>query len=223
MEAPFPSPALALRDRLLDAMLEAAGQQGWNAAALAQAGEAAGLTAGEVELAAPRGAGGLIEAWAARSDAAMAAILGAADLAALKVRERVRLAVRARIETDAAHRDAARRAAAHLALAPAQAARMAWRTADAIWRALGDPSTDGNFYSKRAILSGVFAAVFACWLTDETPGFRRTWDFLDARIENVMQFEKLKAQRLAPMTGLAVAAAVGALARLRYGAEARES
>jgi ubiquinone biosynthesis protein COQ9 len=217
------APALILRERLLGAMLAIAATQGWNSQAVAAAAKAAGLSAGEAALAAPRGAIDLIDAFAAEADRGMAAALARQDLAAMKVRERVTLAVRLRIEATMAHKEAARRAMARLALGSdaAMATRMAWRTADAIWRALGDPSTDGNYYSKRAILAGVFSAVFSVWLIDRTPDSRRTWDFLAARIENVMQFERFKAARLAPL-GAAAETAIGELARWRYRA-AREA
>ena len=96
-----------------------------------------------------------------------------------------------------------------------EAARILWRTADRIWRALGDTSTDENFYTTRAILSGVLASTYARWFTDNTPDHAETWTFLDARIENVMQFEKFKA-RLKPISER-VQEAVGVAARFRYG------
>jgi ubiquinone biosynthesis protein COQ9 len=91
---------------------------------------------------------------------------------------------------------------------------LVWRTADRIWRALGDTSTDGNYYSKRAILSGVIASTYARWFADESPDHEATWTFLDARIANVMQFEKFKAQ-LKPLSE-GVQTAIGVAARFRY-------
>jgi ubiquinone biosynthesis protein COQ9 len=96
-----------------------------------------------------------------------------------------------------------------------EAARLVWRTADRIWRALGDKSSDENFYSKRAILSGVLASTYTRWFADTSPDHADTWSFLDDRIENVMQFEKFKA-RLKPVSE-AARSAVGLAARLRYG------
>ncbi len=208
-------PALALRERLLDAMLDIAPASGWNSAAIAEAAKQAGLSAGQVQIAAPRGPIELIEAFTDRYDKAMAAELAGADLKAMRVRERVALAVRTRIELLAPHKEAARRAAARIALErnPILAGQIAWRTADAIWRALDDQSTDGNFYSKRALLSGVYAGTLGLWLTDLQS--RRAWDFLDARIDNIMTFEKFKATKLAPLGFLGIAA-IGEMAKWRY-------
>jgi ubiquinone biosynthesis protein COQ9 len=75
----------------------------------------------------------------------------------------------------------------------AEGARAIWGTADAIWTALGDTSDDVNWYSKRATLSAVYSATVLYWLGDDSPGHEATRDFLDRRIGDVMQFEKMKA------------------------------
>ena len=51
-----------------------------------------------------------------------------------------------------------------------------------------------NWYTKRATLSAVYGSTVLYWLGDETPGHSATWEFLDRRIDNVMQIEKAKAQ-----------------------------
>jgi ubiquinone biosynthesis protein COQ9 len=135
----------------------------------------------------------------------------------MKIRQRVKAAVQVRLEAQAPYKDAARamtRALANPLRAP-EAARLLWRSADRIWRVLGDVSTDENFYSKRAILSGVLAATYTHWFSDTSEDHESTWAFLDARIENVMQFEKFKAG-LKPVSD-GVQSAVGIAARFRYG------
>jgi ubiquinone biosynthesis protein COQ9 len=57
---------------------------------------------------------------------------------------------------------------------------------------LGDTSRDLNWYSKRATLSAVYGATVLYWLGDESSDRQATWDFLDRRIDQVMQVEKLK-------------------------------
>ena len=124
----------------------------------------------------------------------MAERLAATDLAALRYRDRVALALRVRLEL--ADRELVRRGAALFAL-PAHAAdgaRALWATADAVWTALGDTSRDVNWYSKRATLSAVHGATVLFWLGDESLNHSATWEFLDRRIENVMQFEGAKAR-----------------------------
>jgi ubiquinone biosynthesis protein COQ9 len=211
------APSARFRTRILEAFSAHAARLGWTDAAFKAAAADAGLSEGEAALACPKGAFDLFDAFAARADAAMLERLDELDLGAMKVRQRVRAAVQVRIEAQAPYKEAARamtRALANPLRAP-EAARLLWRTADLIWRALGDSSTDENYYSKRAILSGVLASTYARWFGDESLDNETTWSFLDARIENVMQFEKLKA-RLKPVSE-GVETAVGVAARLRYG------
>lgn len=183
------------RDRLLEAALPHVPFDGWSqatlAAAIADSGLAPGLAAGLF----PRGGIDLAVAYHRRGDRLMAGALAARnDLATLKIRERIALAIRLRLS--GAEREAVRRGAALFAL-PAHAAEGAgliWGTADAIWTALGDPSRDINWYSKRATLSAVYGATVLYWLGDESADHAATWDFLDRRIGDVMSFEKTKAE-----------------------------
>jgi ubiquinone biosynthesis protein COQ9 len=213
-------PARALRDRLLDAALDEAAFTGWNEACVRRAREAAGLSEGEAMLAAPRGGLDLIDAWFDRAERAMErAIIDAP--AGTKVRTKATLAVRARLEAFASHKETLRRAALYLALPPhlPHAARIGWRAADRAWKAMGDPSTDFNYYSKRVILSGVHGATLAYWLQDESEDSAQTWAFLDRRIDNVMSIEKAKAQVGKVLDR--VPDPLGLLTRLRYGRQPR--
>lgn len=169
---------------------------GWTLPTLRKAAEAAGISRDQQRAAFPLGVVDLVTYWIDRRDADMLARIESADLSAMKVRERVTFAVRARLEAIASERMAAQRALSFFALplhAPA-ATRALYGTVDAIWRAVGDTSVDFNFYSKRALLAGVFSATMLRFLSDDTEGFADTWAFLDRRINDVMQIEKLKSQ-----------------------------
>src|SRR5882724_6816303 len=118
------------------------------------------------------------------------------DLAALKTREKVALAIRLRLEANAGNREAIRQALSFLAL-PANAplgAKCLYRTVDAIWYAAGDRATDFSFYTKRALLAGVYSATVLYWLNDKSDGFAETWTFLDRRIADVMKIYALRAR-----------------------------
>ncbi|NWG54243.1 MAG: COQ9 family protein [Hydrogenophilaceae bacterium] len=210
------APSDRFRDQLLDAIAPIAGEMGWTRRAVDAAAQAAKLSQGEAMLAAPRGAIDLMDAFAERADQVMLAELAALDLAAMRIRDKVRAAVVARLRAQFPFKEAAKAMSRALAARPGEAARILWRTADRIWRALNDPSTDGNYYSKRAILAGVLASTYARWFSDDDPDAAATFAFLDARIENVMQFETFKAKRLKPLGEMAEDA-VGFIARLRYG------
>ncbi len=183
------------RSELLAAMLAHVPFDGWSDVSFRAALEDTGLSEAEARAVAPRGALDLAAEFHRRGDAAMLARMAATDLAAMKVRERVTFAVRARIEA-IGDREAVRRGTTLFALPQnaAVGAGLIWGTADAIWTALGDPSDDLNWYTKRAILAGVYSATVLYWLGDDSADHRPTWAFLDRRIADVMSFEKLKAR-----------------------------
>lgn len=193
------------RDRLLAAALPHVMFDGWGEATFRAAAADAGVDLALARLVCPRGALDLAVDYHRTGDRKMVARLMASDLQALRFRERIAAAVRFRLEE--ADRDMVRRGAALLALPQhaAQGAELVWGTADAIWRALGDNSADLNWYTKRMSLSAVYSATVLYWLGDESDGAAATWAFLDRRIEDVMRFEKAKADFRASPWGKALA------------------
>lgn len=188
------------QNRLLEAVLPHVAFDGWSDQTLRQAIAETGITPDAARLAFPRGGIDMALAFHYRADRQLARELaspeGQAELAALKIREKITHAVRRRIEIVADDREAVRRGATLLALPlyTAEGAKALWNTADTIWTACGDASDDFNWYSKRAILSSVYSATLLFWMGDHSSGFQETWSFLDRRIANVMQFEKTKAK-----------------------------
>lgn len=210
------SPFDPIRDAILAETLKAAAFDGFTPLALERAATAAGRSKADLAAAFPGWAIDLLRWWSVKADEAAAAAAGERRDPPMKIREKVAAGVEARLSYLRPHKEAARRAAAYLALplhAP-EAARLVWASADAIWRAMGDPSTDFNFYSKRAILSGVLSSTFARWLADDSADEAATKSFLAARIDNVMQFEKLKAR--VRDSGFDPEGMFGWLAKLRY-------
>ena len=185
-----------LKDDILDAALTHVVFDGWSDATLIAAAEDAGVDIATARALFPRGAVDLAMAFHRRGDAAMVAALAEADLEAMKIREKIIHAVRLRLELMADQKEAVRRGTTLFAMPmhAADGARALWETADAIWTAIGDASTDVNWYTKRMTLSGVYSATVLFWLGDTSEGHMATWGFLDRRIGDVMQVEKLKAQ-----------------------------
>ncbi len=185
------APSDVARERLLDAMLKIAAERGWTEGAMRAAADEAGLSQGEVELACPGGVGDLLEALAVRAANAAEERMAAADVKEMKIRDKVAAGVRAYIAFLDPHKPAMKRAAGspfNLFAGPTAL----WKAADAIWVGLGDKSTDFNWYTKRMTLSAVIGSTLLAWLgTDDEA---EVHEFLDHRIENVMQFEKSKKQ-----------------------------
>jgi ubiquinone biosynthesis protein COQ9 len=179
--------------RVLAAALAHVPFDGWSATTLRAAAADAGVPLALARAVFPRGGVDLAMAYHRRGDAAMVARLGAEDLGALRFRDRIARAVRIRLELS--DRELVRRGTTLFAL-PLHAvdgARALWGTADAIWTALGDTTRDFSWMTKRATLAGVQGATVLFWLGDDSPENHATWDFLDRRIDNVMQIEKAKA------------------------------
>lgn len=185
-----------LKDKVLDAVLAQAPFDGWSRAAIDSAVRAGAITRDEARLAFPGGVIDMIAWHSLRADRQLVEEMERRGVASMKVRERVTLGVRIRLEQNAQHREAIRRALAMLAMPfnGLLASKLLYRTVDAIWYAAGDTATDFNFYTKRALLAGVYSSTVLFWLNDRSENFTATWEFLDRRIEDVMRIEKLKSR-----------------------------
>lgn len=186
----------ALREKLIDAAIAHVPFDGWGDKALSAAATDLDVDALMARNAFPGGAIEMIEFHSLLADRRMVADFEASDAAALKLREKVALAIRLRLQANTANREAIRRALTILALpmnAPL-AARLLYRTVDAVWHAVGDRSTDYNFYTKRMLLSGVYSSTLLFWINDKSADSAETWAFLDRRIADVMQIPKAMAK-----------------------------
>jgi len=198
------SPLDDLQRKVLEVALPQVPFDGWSDSTLRAAGKAVGASEAEVKAAFPRGVLDLVILYADDADRRMVEAMAGVDLKPLKVRERVTLAVRKRIEAVADSKEASRRAAAVFALPQnsIDAMQSVYRTVDAVWKAIGDTSADFNFYTKRALLAGVYTSTMLHWFADQSEGEKDTWAFLDARIANVMEIEKFKATASKFLEGL---------------------
>lgn len=183
-----------IKDRLLDAALPHVAFDGWAPDAFDAAIAETGIAPAVARAMCPRGAVDLAVAFHRRGDDTMVARLAATDMQGVRFRDRIALAVRERLIAVADDKEAVRRGSTLFALPhlAGDGAKLIWGTADRIWTALGDTSEDFNWYSKRATLSGVYGATVLFWLGDDSPDHAQTWDFLDRRIDNVMQIEAVK-------------------------------
>jgi ubiquinone biosynthesis protein COQ9 len=195
-------PDAALRERLADAMGEEAAFDGWSRTAMASAARQLELPVGEADRLFPGGPTQILTYLSERSDLRTVEDMEKEGVANLKVRDRIKQAVRIRLERHGGEREAVRRALGLLSLPfnGPLALKLLYRTVDALWYAAGDTSTDFNFYTKRATLAGVYSSTLLYWLNDRSPGGEATWAFLDRRIDDVMKIEKLKS-RLSGRTG----------------------
>jgi ubiquinone biosynthesis protein COQ9 len=184
-----------MQAQLLAAALPHVAFDGWSETSLRAACQDLSITRQMAALACPRGAIDLAIRFHHDGDEAMQIVLQKTDINAMKIREKITFSVRARLDA-IRDKEAVRRGATLMALPQhaAEGAGLVWGTCDRIWAAIGDSSADVNWYTKRLTLSSVYSATVLYWLGDNSPNHQDTWTFLDRRIENVMQFEKFKAQ-----------------------------
>jgi len=173
-----------------------AGFDGWSEAAVHAAADEMGVDRDVAMLAFKGKAIDMIDAWVEAVDLELASRLTVEKLNAMKIRDRITALLATRLEIMAPDRESLRRALAIMAMPTnlARAAKMGWRSADRMWRLAGDSATDLNHYTKRMTLSAVYGSTLTVFVNDDSENFADTRAFLDRRIDNVMQIEKVKYQ-----------------------------
>src|SRR5438270_10802677 len=190
-----PSPLERMRRELALALGENAVFDGWTQKAVDSAAAQLGLDPVQARLAMPKNSAAMIDVYIKEVDRALEASFTPKRLAAMKIREKIRALVWHRLEIMGPAREAVRRALAILAMPQnlPLALRISWRSADVMWRIAGDTSTDFKHYTKRMSLCAVYGSTLLVWLDDQSEGWSDTAAFLDRRIDDVMKFEKFKA------------------------------
>ena len=181
--------------KLMLAALPNVAFDGWSNSTFVAACREADISERKARLFCPRGALDLAVAFHKWGDDQFEISFKKKSISKLKVREKIKKAVELRIKL-ASNKEAVRRGVVLFALPiyAFEGSRLIWDTADLIWELIGDNSEDYNWYSKRTILSAVYAATVLYWLGDNSEGNEETWHFLDRRIEDVMKFENVKVQ-----------------------------
>lgn len=179
---------------LIEAALPHVAFDGWGPEAFAAAVADTGMEMETARALCPRGAVDLAVGYHKLGDEQMIAAMAAADLSDMRYSEKVAHAIRMRLAA-VDDKEAVRRGSTLFALPHMvpEGAKLIWGTADAIWTALGDTSDDVNWYTKRATLSAVYSSVVLFWLGDDSVDGQATDAFIDRRIADVMQVERVKA------------------------------
>lgn len=178
-----------LRDNLVKAMIFHAGLHGWGRTSLLRAAEDIDISTKEALRAFPdTAARDIIAHMHHLGDRKLQEDLARHDLNILRIREKITLGVRLRLEPWVDARDSLKRAIPVMMspLNSTASAKMIYETVDIIWRAAGDVSVDINFYSKRSLLTGVYLSTLLYWLNDPSEHQEESWQFLERRITQAM-------------------------------------
>lgn len=178
-----------IRATLLEAALPDIAFDGWQDSVLEAACAKTGIDIDVADKALPGGMADLALYFSTWADDKMLAALADHDMSNMRIRDRIALGVRTRLEILAPWKQAVSAAAPALGLSARsfRIPKAIWQTADKIWVAAGDTATDYNRYTKRFLLSGVLTTTTLFWLSDDSDLHGETWAFLDRRIDNVLK------------------------------------
>ncbi len=182
------------RDRLLSAMLTHVMFDGWSEKALAAGLEELDGEVSDAQLLFPGGLKEVAKHFGDYMDRQMLAELAELELEKMPVREKIATGIQIRLQLLAPHRESLRRLLTFLALPGNHftGLQITSQTVDTIWHAIGDTSTDFNYYTKRGLLAGVYGSTILYWLADNSEDFADTRDFLDRRIADVLKIPKIQ-------------------------------
>jgi ubiquinone biosynthesis protein COQ9 len=181
------------REYILKEALKLVPFDGWTSETMAKATGNAGFDAHYERIAFPDGVGELVDFFLRTLDKQMLENLPA-DIQKLRIRDRIELAVKTRLQVAEPYKQAIRKTVSYYATHAISAPQSLWKTVDEMWYAAGDAAADFNHYTKRATLAGVYSSTLLYWLNDRSEGHTDTRQFLSRRIDNVMQFNKFKAK-----------------------------
>lgn len=182
------------REQILKEALKIVPFEGWTNKALVEATTSANLDKQYAKIAFPSGVAELVEFYLRDLDDKMLEELKVHKLDNLKIREKIALAIKIRLEIAEHEKSAIRKTVSYFAI-PCNhfhSMKSIWKTVDAIWYSVGDKSADFNYYTKRSLLAGVYSSTLLYWLNDKSDNHENTWKFLNRRIENVMMINKAK-------------------------------
>lgn len=182
-----------IRDKIIEAVLPDVVFDGWTMTAVEAAAMRAGYDRAMVPAIFPGNLCDVLNHFSDWADRAMLNALAEVDPKDMRVRDRVRCAVLARLEILAPWKDAVKLGLSYWSVPyrAAQGGRAVWRTSDRIWDWAGDTATDYNRYTKRALLSGVISSTMLFWVGRQEDDPEAVRAFLDRRIENIMQLGRI--------------------------------
>ena len=185
-----------LRDKVVLAALTHVPFDGWSNDALVRGAADVDMSPADIDILFPGGSRSAVRHWLLLADRLMLEDVVGTDLGSLRIRDKITLLVRTRLERWTPHREAVRRALA-LSVLPGYAEdglQSGFTTVDAMWRVAGDKATDYNFYTKRGLLAAVYTSTLLVWLDDKSEGCCESWAFLERRIADVMKVPKYQAR-----------------------------
>jgi len=184
----------AIKDKILEHALQHVPFDGWTKVAFESALQDASIKLETGYQLFPKGEADLTLYFHEYGDKKMLEALAETDLGALRYSEKIAEAIWLRVTVVESHQILIKKLMATFLLPVNMlpGTKLVWGTADKIWNFMDDDSEDYNWYTKRMILSGIISSTFLFFIGDHSEGFIDTREFINRRINDVMDFEKLK-------------------------------
>ncbi len=182
------------KNLVLEEFLKLCPLEGWSDEVLKKACLACKVDENFSHLVFENGALDVAEFFSRNIDDEMVKMVEVLDLAQMKIRDKIKESVKIRLNLNLAHKASIKRMISfyYNPKNSSSAIKNCYKTADLIWRTIGDKSTDFNFYSKRAILGKIYIRTLVCFVDDDSENNNKTWNLLDNEIEKVMKIGKIK-------------------------------
>lgn len=180
------------REALVKAALPYFEEQGWTTSALQSCCTEKKIALSDFHELFPEGVDDIITFIHEDMTQKMLEALEKVDLDALKIKDRVTLAVMTRFKLMAPYRRAFYAGRNDIIQRVSLATKTLFKICDAIWYAIGDDSTDFSYYTKRLSLATIYGATFTYWLSDNSKDFVNTAMFLERRLEDLSIIPKTK-------------------------------
>jgi len=182
------------KNLVLEEFLKLCPLEGWNDEVLKKSCLACKIDENFSHLVFENGALDVAEFFSRNIDDEMTTKIKTLDLDQMKIRDKIKEAVKIRLNLNSSHKVAIKRMISfyYNPKNSANALKNCYKTADLIWKAIGDKSTDFNFYSKRVILGKIYVRTLICFVDDSSENNNKTWNLLDSEIGKVMKIGKIK-------------------------------
>jgi len=180
-----------IKHGILEAALELVSTHGWTKAAIVAAAESYGYP-GVAHGMFPGGAADLANYYYSKCNAQLRAEMEAESGEEIPSQTAfVRNAMIRRLKMTLAVKETWSEAMAAIASSPEGiqgGLKNLMELSDDIWHYAGDKSTDTNWYTKRALLAGVYKTTELYMMQDQSTDHQATWDFLDRRLSGAVEF-----------------------------------
>ena len=199
--------SIETKEKILAEFLKICVLEGWTESAISQAVTNAGISEKFSDLIFENGVLEIAEFYVESQNKKLSKkIREIENFHSQKIRDKIRLALYARIELEKDNQIALQRlinfyldfknfTSFEVGIKPMmQGMKACFKVSDFIWKELNDQSTDFNFYTKRLTLAKIILRTLFVFVKDESENFVKTKNFIDSQIAKVMKFEKHKMQ-----------------------------